>query len=368
LRDHDTFQPEVAARRLAAQQIARHQHADAGALVASLGAIQAQDYAGSRWALGLRVGGRRPGEPTIARAVADGTVIRMHVLRWTWQLVAPADLHWMLSLVAPRLHAGAAGRHLQLGLDAPALRRSEAALARALRRGNHLTRAEVAAALRDAGVDVEGPRLSHILGHAELSALICSGSPRGHQPTYALLEGRAPPPRAPLSRTEALAELARRYFRGRGPATLADFVWWSGLTMSDARAALATVESELACETFAGAKTWRAPRAPQPTAASVASAYLLPPFDEYLVGYRDRSAVLSERYVRRINAGGGLLAPCIVLGGRVVGTWRRVFDRAGVTVTLAPFQPLRRADRERVEEAAERYAAFLDLPLRVSGR
>jgi hypothetical protein len=359
VRAHDTFRPEVAARRLAAQQIARHERADAGALVASLGAIQAQDYAGSRWALALRLAGSRVGEPTVARALADGTVIRTHALRWTWQLVAPADLHWMLPLVAPRLHARAAGRHRRLGLDAPTFRRAEAALARALRGGDELTRAELAAALRDAGVNIEAERLSHVLGTAELNAVICSGSPRGARPTYALLERRAPRPSAPLSRADALAELARRYFRGRGPATLADFVWWSGLTVTDARAALAAVETELAGETFAGVKTWRAARAPLPTAAALARAYLLPPFDEYLVGYRDRSAVLAERHVRRLNAGGGLLAPCIVLGGRVVGTWRRVLDRAGVTVTLAPFQPLPRADRARVEEAAERYAAFL---------
>src|SRR3954469_4331037 len=235
----------IAAQRLAAQQIARPAFTSPAELVAWMGAIQAQDPLAARWALGLRLVG--PGAPAaraksaagaIADALAAGTVLRTHVMRWTWQLVTPADLHWMLPLVAPRLMARAARRHRELALDATTFRRAEAAFTRALADGAHRTRAELGAALRAAGIAPDGQRLPHLLGHAKLQGLLCSGAPRGNQATWALLARRAPHPGAELPREEALAELARRYFRSRGPATAADFAWWSGLSPADARAGL----------------------------------------------------------------------------------------------------------------------------------
>src|SRR3954469_11974682 len=238
-------QAVVAAQRLAAQQIARSAFTTPAELVAWMGAIQAQDPLAGRWALGLRLGGSsgaagraRATADAIAHALADGSVLRTHVMRWTWQLVTPADLHWMLPLVAPRLMARAARRHRELALDATTFRRAEAAFTRALADGAHRTRAELGAALRAAGIAPDGQRLPHLLGHAELQGLLCSGAPRGNQATWALLARRAPHPGAELPREEALAELARRYFRSRGPATAADFAWWSGLSPADARAGL----------------------------------------------------------------------------------------------------------------------------------
>jgi len=331
-----------------------------------MGAVQAQDPAAARWAIGLRLrGGVKAGVPAIERALADGTVIRTHVMRWTWQLVAPADLGWMLPLVTARLMARAARRHRELGLDAASFRRSLAALARALAGGAHRTRAELGAALRRAGVSPEGARLSHLLGHAELHGLICSGAPRGKQATYALVDERAPRG-APRTRPEALAALARRYFESRGPATAADFAWWSSLAPAEARAGLEAVAGELAAQTVGGAVYWCAAHVARLSDAALAAAYLLPAFDEYLVAYRARDAVLAPEDVRRLNAGGGLLAPAIVLGGRVVGTWRRSLERRGaVTIALAPFAPADRRAREAIAEAAERYAAFLALEPRL---
>ncbi len=354
----------LVARRLAAQQIARPELTDPAELVSRMGAMQAQDAAGARWAVGLRLGGRAV-EATITRALAEGDILRTHVMRWTWQLVTPADLHWMLPLVAPRLVTRAARRHRELALDAATFRRSHTAIERALRGGAHLTRGELGAALRGAGIAVDGPRLSHLLGHAELHALICSGAPRGKQATWALLAHRAPPTRAPLSRDEALAELARRYFRSRGPATAADFAWWSGLRPADARAGLAAVEAELASDEFDGAVYWRARETGRTRGPAPAGAFLLPAFDEYLVAYKDRTAMLAARDAHRLNAGGGMLAPCVVVDGRVVGTWRRTLGRAGVTIELALFAKPAPADRDRITSAAERYAAFLGLEAKI---
>ncbi|HEY4394814.1 MAG TPA: winged helix DNA-binding domain-containing protein, partial [Polyangia bacterium] len=281
--------PSIAARRLAAQQIAHPRFTTPGELVAHLGAVQAQEPLAAKWAVGLRLGGREAREAThaareatIDRALADGSIIRTHVFRWTWQLVTPADLPWMLPLVTARLMARAARRHRELALDAAQFRRAHAALARALRDGEHRTRAELGAALRAAGVATEGARLSHLLGHAELHGVICSGAPRGKQATYALLAGRAPRRGAPRARDEAVAALALRYFESRGPATAADFAWWSGLAPAEARAGLADVQSRLAAETVGGAVYWAGARTARISDAALARATLLPAFDEYL--------------------------------------------------------------------------------------
>ena len=358
----------LAAQRLAAQQIARPAFTKPAELVSWMGAIQAQEPLAARWAVGLRLGGRggaAAGAGAIEDALADGSVLRTHVMRWTWQLVTPADLHWMLPLVTPRLMVRAARRHRELALDATTFRKAEAAFARALADGAHRTRAELGAALRAAGVAPDGQRLAHLLGHAELQGLICSGAPRARQATWALLARRAPPAGATLTRDEALAELARRYFRSRGPATAADFAWWSGLAPAEARAGLAAVTSELASESIAGVTSWRARRAPRLSPAALAEAYLLPAFDEYLVAYRDRTAVLSPRDARRINAGGGLLAPTVVVGGRVVGTWRRTLGRGVVTIALSLFDAPAPGARARIVAAAERYGAFLGLETKI---
>jgi hypothetical protein len=355
----------IAAQRLAAQQISRQAFGKPAELVAWMGAVQAQEPLAARWAVGLRLGERAGGAAAradaITDALADGSVLRTHVLRWTWQLVTPVDLHWMLPLVAPRLMVRAARRHRELALDARTFRRAEAAFTRALGDGAHRTRGELGAALRAAGVDPGGQRLPHLLGHAELQGLLCSGAPRGKQATWALLARRAPRTGPALTRDEALAELARRYFRSRGPATAADFAWWSGLAPADARAGLAAVAAELASQSIAGVTYWRAHRAPRAPAAALADAYLLPAFDEYLVAYRDRSAVLSARDTRRINAGGGLLAPTVVVGGRVVGAWRRTLGRGVVTIALSLFEKPAPRERARIAAAAERYGAFLGL-------
>jgi hypothetical protein len=353
--------PAVVARRLAAQQIARRAIVDPADLVRRLGAVQAQDYAGAKWALGLRLAGRATAAAArIERVLADGAIIRTHALRWTWHFVAPADVRWMVALVAPRLIARSATRHRQLALDATTFRRSNAAIEKALRDGAHLTRDELASALGAAGISTDGQRLAHLLARAELDAVICSGARRGKQATYALLDRRAPRPRTPLARDEALAELARRYFRTRGPATAADFAWWSGLSPSDARAGLASVSPDSDSEVAGGRTFWHAGEPPA-TAAALRTAYLLPPFDEYLVAYRDRSAVLAAKHAWRCNDGGGMLAPCVVLGGRVIGTWRRTIARAAVTIEIDLFEKPARNERELIAVAARRYGAHLGL-------
>jgi hypothetical protein len=343
--------------RLAVQQISRHDFRTAGDLVAWLGAVQAQDYGAAKWALGLRLPGKST-DDLVERAVDEGAIIRTHALRWTWQFVSPADLRWLLALVGPRLVSRSARRRRELDLDAATLRKSNAVIEKALRDGRHMTRAEIAERLSKARISPGGQRLPHILGHAELDGLICSGARRGKQSTYALLDARVPRAGKPPSRDEALAKLARRYFQSRGPATVADFTWWSGLAPSDARDGLEAVESTLTSEVVGGRKYYRGERGRSRAAPGIA--YLLPAFDEFLVAYRDRQTVLEPRHVQRINAGGGMLGPCVVVDECVVGTWRRELGRSTVAVEIRTFEKPSTSRQRAITSAVRRYGAFLD--------
>jgi hypothetical protein len=344
--------------RLHAQRIQGARPATAAALVDWLGAVQAQDYAGTKWAIGLRLG-KNTTDAGVEKALDDGKILRTHALRWTWQLVTPRDIRWLVELGRARMLARAKSRLDELGIDARTMRRSETVFERALRGENHLTRDELGSCLKAARIQANGTRLAHLLACAEMNAVVCSGRRRGKQHTYALLDERAPSAKS-LSRARAIAELARRYFSSRGPATVADFVWWSGLSPADARAGLRAIRSQLdsADERLFHGKG----RVPKPVATSV----LLPAFDEYLVAYKNRDAVLDPKHTRRLNAGGGMLAPCVVVDGMVVGTWRRELSRGTVAVELDLLERPSVRTTRALRLAVARYAAFLELEPQLS--
>ena len=234
----------IAVQRLDNQRLARQGPRDPADLVAWFGAVQAQDYPAAKWALALRM----PDGTTdagIERAFNDGRILRVHVMRPTWHFVAASDLHWMLELTAPRVHRALTYGYRKLALDLATRNRAAGVIERAVGGGQSLTRAELGACLARAGVVATGVRLALLTAHAELEKVICSGPQRGKQSTYALLAQRAADPTR-LSRDEALAELTGRYFRSHGPATIRDFVWWSGLTIADAKRGLEDVAAHYA--------------------------------------------------------------------------------------------------------------------------
>ena len=334
---------------LIAPRFAKPEH-----VVRWLGAVQAQDYAGAKWALALRMG--RATDAGIERAFAEGAILRTHVMRPTWHFVTPADIRWMLALTAPRVKAAMASYDRKLGLDASVFRRSHGVLTSALRGGKQLTRQELKGVLQRAGVVADGvQRLAHLMMRAELDGVICSGARRGRQFTYALLDERVPPSR-PLEREEALAELSHRYFCSHGPAQVQDFSWWSGLTMADARAGLALVDAGLAHDRV-GAKTYWFSSSMRGSSRPSRAAYLLPLYDEYLIAYKDRSAALGPFSWERIAGGDSFVAP-LVVGGRVVGGWRSTLEKNRVVVRLAPQAP-HRANVSAIARAARAYAEFL---------
>ncbi len=327
-----------------------------------MGAVQAQDYAAAKWAVGQRM--RRSTDTAIDQAFADGAILRTHLLRPTCHFVSPADIRWILALTAPRVNAHNAFSYRQFGLDDATFMRSNNALSRALEGGKQFTRAELAFPLQQAGIATGSAlRLSHIMMRAELDGIVCSGARRGKQFTYALLEERAPQART-LERDEALAELTERYFSSHGPATIQDFVWWSGLTTSDAKAGLAMVESQITHRVIDGQAYWFSASSSSPPPSEISqAAYLLPNFDEYTVGYKDRSAVFDGSHTEKLGSRGDILSNhTIVMDGQVVGTWKRTLEKSAVTIEARPFTPLTKTETRALAVAAERYGRFIGLP------
>lgn len=349
---------EVARLRLHNQGIAAGRFKNPSDVARRFGAVQAQDYLGSLWALGLRLPGTR--EVEVERAVAERSIIRTWPMRGTLHFVATEDVRWMLGLLGARTINRAAGRYRQLGLDEATFDKSGRVLARALEGGRQLTRPELAAALERQGIATDGQRLIHLLNRSALEGLTCYAARRGKQFTFALLEEWAPPGKR-LSREESLAELAGRYFRSHGPATLEDFVWWSSLTTTDARAGLETARPRLQREVFDGRTYWLTSSTANADDVQT-SVQLLPAFDEYTVAYKDRAAVLHQSHTRRPDAATAVLGPTVILDGRAVGTWKRTLKREAVVVETSLWTTLKRGERDALEAAAQRYGGFLGLP------
>jgi hypothetical protein len=348
----------IAAIRLHNQQIARTRCDQPEQVVAWLGGMQGQDYAGAKWSIGLRL--QQATDADVERAIGERTIVRTWPMRGTLHFVAAADVRWILALTSPGNIAGGARRRQNLELDEKTLARCREVFVKALRGGKQKTRDELYALLQRAGIPVDSHRGYHILWNSALHGLICFAAARGKELTFALLDEWAAPAKD-KARDEALAELALRYFTSRGPATLQDFIWWSGLSAGEARAGFEAVKSRLAQETVDKRTYWMAPDSVLPKEQP--RAFALPGFDEYLLGYKDRSAVLAAAHAQKVCSGGnGVFAPTIVVDGRVVGTWKRSIGNASIKIVPSPFTTLKKPEQRAFAEAAERYAAFMGLP------
>lgn len=330
-------------------------------VVSWLGAVQSQDFAGALWALGLRM--KKAVEDDVLRAFNAGEIVRTHVLRPTWHFVAPADLRWLLMVTAPRVHAINKTMYRLGELDAKTLSRCQTIIAKELKGGRHLTREELGQAIEKAGIpDASKNRLTYMVMAAELEGVICSGPRVGKQFTYALIDERVPPAKA-ISRESALSELARRYFSSRGPASLHDFARWSGLTVKESQAGIESIKAGLESEEIDGQALWFVPR--QTPAGDPPRAFLLSVYDEFVAGYKDRSAICAPEYWKILEDYGSALHFIVVVDGQVIGTWRRDFKKNVAFLELKIFKNLSSADRRAVLEAAERYGAFIGFSIDV---
>jgi hypothetical protein len=347
---------DVTQRRLRQQFIDGSRLEDPAEVVRALGAVQAQDYYASLWAVGLRM--RKAKEADIERAINERRIVRTWPMRGTLHLVSAEDVRWMLALLAPRMVKRAAARLLrEFAIDPALIKRARKIVSSALGGGQAMTRPELYARFEAEKIATEKQRGLHILGWLAQEAVVCCGPRAGKQPTFVLLDEWIPPTPA-LSRENALASLAQRYFAHHGPATIADFVWWSGLTVADAKIAIEASKSRLMCETEEKATYWSGPpsrvRRSEPC-------HLLPVFDEYTVGYADRSAALHPAHAKHVPAGFGIFPAPIVVRGRIVGSWTRELKKEAVRVRVTPLKRFGREDLKSIAQAAERYAAFLGL-------
>jgi hypothetical protein len=337
-----------------------HSPADA---VRWFGAIQSQDLAGSLYAMGLRM--PHASETTVERAIAEKSILRTWPMRRTIHCVPAEDARWMVRLLAPRQIDRMAPYHRKLGITNHELKRAGKVLHSALAEGRQLTRAELYGKLNAAGIATDAPdglaHGLHLITHWAQAGLICIASRRGKQPTFALLEEWAPRGRE-LWGDDAYAELAKRYFQSHGPATVADFAWWSGMSMPEAKRALWLLGDSLRAIAIDGGQYWLT-RDLSEAAAGPLPVLFLPAFDEYTVGYADRSAAVDANLLKSVNHG---LAASILVNGRIAGTWKRAFF-AKNTVAVVPhlLRSLTTKERGGLRRAAERYAAFLGRTLAV---
>jgi hypothetical protein len=351
---------EIVNRRLANQHLTRDPLPTPTHVVQALGAVQAQDYAGARWALAQRMGHATDAE--IEKSFDAGEILRTHVLRPTWHFITPNDIRWLLELTAPRVHAFNAFMYRRMELDSAVFKKSSAVLEKTLHGGKHKTRAELAKALDDKGIATrDGVRLGLLLMHAELEGLVCSGPRRGKQFTYALLAERAPRAKQ-LNREEALYELSRRYFSTRGPATAQDFAWWSGLKLSEARKGVEMAQAELHREQVEKQTFWYPASAPPGKKSP--TAHLLPNYDEYFIGYQDRRAFgarLGQRTSAELNR--TLYSHLVFIDGQIVGRWRRTSKKEAVRVEMDILTTLTAAEQRALTSAAHAFATFVGAPL-----
>ena len=348
----------LVAHRLHSQRLADPRCRRAADVVRWFGAVQAQEFGPAKWGLGLRADGL--GEEDVDAAFDRGLILRTHVMRPTWHFVPAADIRWMLELTAPRVSAMMRSYNRRLELDARTFARGHDAIARALEGGRFLTRTELAGVLAHAGIEARGQRLGHLVMQAELDRVVCSGPRRGRQFTYALFSERAPRAAA-RTRDEALAELARRYFRSHGPASLRDFGWWSGLTMADVRAAVSLARPAVREITVDGQSFWSGSRG-EPRRGG--GTHLLPIYDEYLIAYRDRDAVVSA--AARAHAARDPFGHWVMIDGRLAGTWRQRNADGTLSVHAALCDRITAGQRRDLARSARRLGRFLGSAIALS--
>jgi nicotinamide mononucleotide (NMN) deamidase PncC len=329
-------------------------------IVTWFGAMQSQDIASGLWSLGVRLPGWSAS--SVHASLERGEVLRTWPMRGTIHLVPSTDVTWMLELTGERALSASLRRRGELGLDMEDAERATRALDEALAGGHRLTRAAALSVIADAGISTAGQRGYHLLWHAAQVGVICIGPQDGRDQTFVLLREWAPDQRS-LGRSEALVELAFRYFRSHGPATLKDFAGWTGLTLADARAGLAGNDGRLSQARVGEETCWLASSLAD-EAGSVADSrrlLALPGFDEFMLGYKDRSMHVPPGAMDRIVPGGnGVFRATLVSGGVVVATWRRTLTATTVRIEVEPLAPLSARQRASATRALSAYARYLD--------
>lgn len=350
--------PAILPQRMRAQRLRGTPFETPHDVVRWLGALQAQEFSLAKWSIAQRARGVTLA--AIEQALADGVIVRTHVLRPTWHFALGEDIRWIIKATAPRVNALNAYYERKFTLDATVLKKSSGIIAKALAGGTHLTRRELAAALTRAGIRAQGTRLAYIVMRAEVDAIVCSGTMRGKQHTYAMLDERVPHART-LDRDAAIAELTTRYFTSRGPATLKDFLTWSSLTAEEGRAGLAQAAGALDSGVLDGKTYWFGAGAARPGRAAQPTADLVQCYDEIIMSYSDSRD-------DSFRVGRGPFYHAVLMDGHLVGHWRSVAKGKSVRIDLALNRALGRAETEALDRAIAAYGRFLGVRLTIARR
>lgn len=342
--------------RLHSQQLQNPAFDNPKDLVSWMGAIQAQDYAMSKWAIGIRL--KSGNLQMVSKALQKGEILRTHVMRPTWHYIVAEDIRWMLKLSSQRIIAANDSFAKGQGQDISTAIYNKAnnLLEKILAGNNHLTKQEIEDIFSKEGFGTDDRQSNRFLTHAEAKGIICSGIDKGNKITYALLEERVPPVRE-LHKEEALAKLAHNYFRSHSPATLNDFIWWSGLSATNARQAIASIEQELISERFAAQKMYLHQSYKEEKEKNVL--HFLPSYDEYLISYKNRTDVLEKEHQSKAFNSFGLFRPVILYNGKIVGNWNKSFKKKEMTLKIDWFEKDTEVKKELLSKAQQKYITFL---------
>jgi hypothetical protein len=352
---------DIARWRLRSQHLVSPHAGSAREVVGSLLAVQAENPSQAAWAVASRT--QAPDQADLATLLDDGAVLRTHVLRPTWHFVRAEDVGWLLHLTGPRVRR-VTGQQLRTahGLDERSIDGAVAAVMEALASRGQLTRAQLADELRGRGIAASGQLLMILLAHAELDGLICSGRVTNGEHTYALMSARVPTPRR-LDRTEALAEIALRYFTGHGPATERDLAYWATLSLTDVRIGLDQVRDQLESFHHDGRTFWH-PSGDAPGGPQEPAGHLLQVLDETYRGYQDSRWVLDA--AGDVPRGRETAVGMALVDAQLVGTMRRTIAHDHVRFDLRPYRALTPAQIEALDQAARRYGQYLRLRARLT--
>jgi Winged helix DNA-binding domain len=348
--------------RLHTQQIAQQQFQQPNELLNWMGAMQAQDYEMSKWAVALRLPDAN--ENKIETTLNNGELIRTHILRPTWHIVSAENLRWMMDLSAPQLIKTLNSYCKQVGLDAKTLVKAEKIILKLLAKKNHCTRDEIMIVLQKEKINTTDLRSAHIMFHAELNGLVCNGIRKGKEISYALLDERVLQSKK-MNREEALAKLAAIYFQSHSPATVKDFSWWSGLNQTDAKKAIDFISKNL--EKFeVGEQTYfvsmtekNIPLAPFKGGIKASEIHLLPAFDEYIISYAHRFDVVDEKYASEVFTNNGIFKPMIIRDGKIIGTWKRTIAGKKLKTEIFPFEKISKQTEKEIEKKMEVFKKYL---------
>lgn len=349
---------DIAKLRMYNQRITGERFDTPEEVVQHLGAVQAQDYLGALWAVGLRM--KKAVQTDIEDALAQRKIIRLWPMRGTLHFVAAEDARWMHTLLTPRLTNAYISRSTSLGLTPEILATAKKVFIQALKGDKQVSRAGLYRIMEEAGLPTKNSLGLHIIGRLAHDGLLCFGPREGKQPTFALFNEWVPSGTL-LSREDAVKELVIRYFTGHGPAQIQDLSWWSGLSVKDIREGISLAGAKLTSVEVDGRVYWMGSGHVKMKERKT-TAHLLPPFDEFIVAYRDRSASLEAVHAEQVNPGAnGMLSSIIVIDGQIVGTWKRIIKKDSIVITCKPFTTFTRAQMKSIEEAGEPYRKFLGL-------